>query len=87
MSGKRSEKTTFVPSGETSRSRTAPWPLVRKEVTFTSGVAALAVLRTYRSLPVIEVMRSRTSMSSGVAALFFLLVLVVSTGCFTYAMG
>jgi hypothetical protein len=56
-------------------------------VTFTSGVAALAVLRMYRSLPVIEVMRSRASMSAGVAALFFLSVFLASTGCFTYIIG
>ena len=83
----RSEKMTLVPSGETSRSRTAPWPLVMGNVTFTSGVAALAVLRMYRSLPVIEVMRSRASMSAGVADLSCLLVLFVSTGCFTYIIG
>ena len=56
-------------------------------VTFTSGVAALAVLAYVRSLPVIEVMRSRVSMSAGVAALSFLLVLFMSTGCFTYIIG
>ena len=59
----RSENTSFVPSGDTSRSRTAPIPWVIDLVTLTSIPAGLAESRTYRSLPVIEVMRSRASMS------------------------
>src|ERR1700678_726984 len=87
VSGRRNENTTFVPSGDTSRSRTAPIPLVIGKVTLTSGLEALAASRTYRSLPVMEVMRSSTLMSAGVAALSFLFVFAASTGCLTYAIG
>jgi hypothetical protein len=41
-SGKRSENTIFVPSGDTSRSRTAPMPLVMDWVTLVSMPPALA---------------------------------------------
>ena len=64
----RRENTSLVPSGDTSRSRTAPWPLVMDWVTLTSAPPALAWLRTYKSLPVMDVMRSRTSMSAFGAA-------------------